>query len=360
MVSHVVANGESLLYTSEEIQCTLCAFSQFSAYGVSTSSSRMGTSWELVLLTLDPIRLVANPQIYSGLSRSLCHRDAYIRLVVSRCLILQKRWCWQLDDDASSALFRHLVDIFKSHKFANLQGEIASFAVFVQESDTCLLMEDANMDSAFMIFLKLIFASTEQMRPTLGEDEYLGRTKKLLSLVMPVGTVQLSTLRLPFNKQLSVLYNRFSSLALTIRILLSAENVLYRVSLAWRHVDFGRFVAATCSVYICATNFLALQALDMALPVGPVLKWTFEIVQVLILEFCTVVSVDPAAIAAPLVDDNACRCRTELIRCTQLLLSGFHHMSYMTTTPAEKDTGTALELLQKGTDFSLRTPLFVC
>jgi len=112
-------------------------------------------------------------------------------------------------------------------------------------------------------------------------------------------------------------------------------------------------------VYICATNFLALQALDMALPVGPVLKWMFEIAQVLILEFCTVVSVDPAAIAAPLVDDDVRRCRTELIRCTQLLLSGFHHMSHMTTTPTEKDTGTALELLQKGMD-SLRTPLFVC
>ncbi len=156
-----------------------------------------------------------------------------------------------------------------------------------------------------------------------------------------------------------MLYNRFSSLALAIRILLSAENVLYRVSLARRHVDFGRFVAATRSVYICATNFLALQALDMTLPVGPVLKWTFEIAQVLILEFCTVVSVDLATIAALLVDDDARRCRTELIQCTQLLLSGFHHMSHMTTTPAEKDTGTALELLQKGTD-SLRTPLFVC
>jgi len=139
----------------------------------------------------------------------------------------------------SSALFQHLVNIFKSHKFADLRGEIAGFAVFVQESNACLLMEDANTDSAFMISLKLIFASAEQMRPTLGEDEYLRQMKKLLSLMMPVGTVQLSTLRLPFDEQLSVLYNRFSLLALAIRILLSAENVLYYVSLARRHVNFG-------------------------------------------------------------------------------------------------------------------------
>jgi len=249
---------------------------------------------------------------------------------VSRCLILHK--CWRLDDDASSALFRRLVDIFKSPKFADLRGEIAGFAAFVQESDARLLMEDANTDSAFTIFLKLIFASPEQMRPTLREDEYLGRTKKLLSLVTPVGSVQLSTLRSPFDKQLLMLYNRFSSLALAIRILPAAENVLYRVSLARCYVDFGRSVAATRSVCIRADNFLALQALDMTLPVGPVLEWTSEIAQVLILEFRVVVSVDPAAITAPLVSDGARRRRTELIQSAQLL-SGFHDKSHTTTTP---------------------------
>lgn len=367
ILQHGLATAESStqggLHASEETWCTLfglCTLSQFSAYGVSTSFSRMGTSWELVLLALDHIRLVANPQIDSGLSsRTLRRRDAYIRLVVSRCLILHKRWYWRLDDDASAALFRRLVDVFKSRKFADLRGEIAGFAAFVQESDARLLLEHANTDSAFAIFLKLIFASAEQMRPTLREDEYLGRAKKLLSLVTSVGSVQLSALRSPFDEQLSMLYNRFSSLALAIRILPSSENVLYRVSLARRYVDFGRSAAATRSVCIRAANFLALQALDMALPVGPALEWTSEIAQVLVLEFRAVVDVDAGAIATPLVNDDARGRRTELIQCTQLLLSGFHDMSHTTTPPARKDTGTALELLQKGTDFPLRT-LFNC
>jgi hypothetical protein len=320
----------------------------------------MGTSWELVLLALDHIRLVADPQIDSGLSsRNLRRRDAYIRLVVSRCLILHKRWSWRLDDDASAVLFRRLIDIFKSRKFADLRGEIAGFPAFVQESDARLLVEHANTDSAFTIFLKLIFASAEQMRPTLREDEYLGRTKKLLSLVTPVGSVQLSALRSPFDKQLSMLYNRFSSLALAIRILPSSENVLYRISLGRRYVDFGRSVAATRSVCIRAANFLALQTLDMALPVGPPLEWTSEIAQVLILEFHAVVAVDTGAIAAPQVNDDARGRRTELIQCIQLLLSGFLDMSRTTPTPTGKDTDIALELLQKGTEFSLRT-LFNC
>jgi hypothetical protein len=320
----------------------------------------MDTSWELALLALDYIRLVTDPQIDSGLStRSLRRRDAYIRMVVSRCLILHQRWRWRLDDDTSATLLRRLVEIFKSRKFADLRGEIAGFPVFVQENDARLLAEHASADSAFTIFLKLIFAAAEQMRPSLREDEYLGRTKKLLSLVTPVGSVQLSALRSPFDEQLSMLYNRFSSLALAIRILPSPENMLYRLSLAHRYIDFGRSVAATRSVCIRAANFLALQALDMVLPVGPALDWTSEMAQVLIAEFRAAVAIVPGAFTAPPAYSDARRCRMELVQCTQLLLSGLHDMSRVTTTSPGNDTSPALELLQKGMDSSLpKCPTF--
>jgi len=311
----------------------------------------MSTSWELALLALDHIRLIADPQVDIGLStRSLRRRDAYIRLIVSRCLILHQRWSWRLDldDDASAVLFRRLVEIFKSRKFADLRGEIAGFAAFLQENDANLLAVHASTDSAFAIFLKLIYASAQQMKPSLREDEYLGRTKKLLSLVTPVGSVQLqlSAIRSPFDEQLSMLYNRFSSLALAIRILPSAENVLYRVSLARRYVDFAKAAAATRSVCIRAANFLALQALDIALPVGPPLEWTSEIAQILIAEFqATVVD---GAVAAPLANDARGR-RAELVQCIQLLLSGFLDISRSTTKSMGEDTSAALEQLQKGT-----------
>jgi hypothetical protein len=344
---------------SEDIWCTLfglCALSQFSAHGVSTSSARMSTSWKLVLLALDHIRLVADPQVDNGLSsRSLRRRDAYIRLIVSRCLILHQRWSWRLDldDDASAVLFRRLVEIFKSRKFADLRGEIAGFAAFVQENDASLLVVPAGTDSAFTIFLKLIYASAQQMKPSLREDEYLGQTKKLLSLVTPVGSVQLqlSALRSPFDEQLSMLYNRFSSLALAIRILPSAENVLYRVSLARRYVDFVKAAAATRSVCIRAANFLALQASDMALPISPALIWTSEMAQILIAEFRAAV-VDGAVPAK-----EARERRTELVQCIQLLLSGFNDMSRSIIKSMGEDPSTTLELLQKGTKFSPSRPL---
>ena len=92
-----------------------------------------------------------------------------------------------------------------------------------------------------------------------------------------------------------MLYNRFSSLTLAVRILPSLEDVLYRISLTQRYIDFGWSVVATRSVCIRAANFLALQALDLALSVGPALEWTPEIVQVLILEFRAMVAVDVGA-----------------------------------------------------------------
>ena len=343
------SHAQGGLHASEEIWCTvfgLCALSQFSAHGVSMSTARMNASWELVLFALDFIRLVADPQVDSGLSsRNLRRRDAYIRLVVSRCFILHQRWRWRLDDDASAVLLRRLVEIFKSRKFADLRGEIAGFPAFVQENDARLLAAHASTDSAFTIFLKLIFASAEQIRPAMGEDEYLSRTKKLISLVTPVGSVQLSALRSPFDEQLSMLYNRFSSLALAIRVLPSPENMLYRVSLARRYVDFGRSAAATRSVCIRAANFLALQALDMDLPVGAALEWTSEIAQTLISEF-------RAAVTAPSATEDVRRQKTESVQCTQLLLSGLHDMSRATAS-AEKDPNTALEVLQRGTEFLL-------
>jgi hypothetical protein len=50
------SHAQGGLHASEEIWCTLfglCALSQFSAHGVSTSTTRMNTSWELVLFALD-------------------------------------------------------------------------------------------------------------------------------------------------------------------------------------------------------------------------------------------------------------------------------------------------------------------
>lgn len=361
-------SSQGSLHASEEIWSTLfglCALSQFSAHGLSTSTSRLSTSWEIVLLALDRIRLVADPKVDSGLSaRNLRRRDAYVRLVVSRCFLLYQRWHWRLDNDASAAVFRRLVEIFKSRRFADLRGEIAGFPAFVQENDAHLLEQHASTDSAFSIFLKLIYACAQQMRPpAMREEEYLGRIKKLLSLITPVGSVQaqlgpgppgtsaganvnanasapVHALRSRLDDtQLSMLYNRFGALALAMRVLPSAENAHYRISLARRYVDVARATAATRAVCIRAATLLVLQALDMALPVAPALEWSVDIARVLLSELRAVAG---AGLSAG---------RAERVQCVQLLLSGLGDVSRAATFPPadrDKDTSTALEVLHKG------------
>ena len=335
------SSAQGSLHASEEIWGTLfglCALSQFSAHGVSTSTSRLSTSWEVVLLALDRIRLVADPQVDSGLStRNLRRRDAYVRLVVSRCFLLHQRWHWRLDDDASATVFRRLVEIFKSRRFADLRGEIAGFPAFVQENDAELLAQHASTDSAFSIFLKLIYASAQGPRD--DDESYIGRIKKLLSLITPVGSVQATT----DNSDLSMLYNRFGALALAMRVLPSAENAHYRVSLARRYVDVARATPATRAVCIRAATLLTLQALDLALPVAPALEWSTEIARVLVTELRA----------------GADTGRMERVQCVQLLLSGLGDVSRTATSPAaggtDKDPSTALEVLQKGMKIYLFT-----
>ncbi|KAI0258714.1 Mus7/MMS22 family-domain-containing protein [Gloeopeniophorella convolvens] len=330
------------LHASEEIWCvifSLCALSQFSSHGVSTSTPRMKTSWELVLRALDHIRLTADPQADRDLSsRSLRRRDAYIRLVVSRCFVLHQRWSWRLDDESSSALFRRLVEVFKSRKFADLRGEIAGFPAFMQENNVRLLSENGGQDSAFTIFLKLIFAAASQMKPSMREEEYVGKAKKLLSLVTPVGSVQLDKLQSPFDHELSMLYNRFSSVALAVRVYPSVDNAQYRISLARRYIGFAQAAAATRSVCIRAANFLALQAFDLSLPLSPALEWTAEITHTLVSEF-------HAAAQRPEGDGHAPR--LQLMQCFQLLLAGLDDLS-RSATSSDRGTDIALEILQKG------------
>jgi hypothetical protein len=262
---------------------------------------------------------------------------------------VHQRWHWRLDDDASAAVFRRLVEIFKSRRFADLRGEIAGFPAFVQENDAHLLAQHASTDSAFSIFLKLIYASAQQMHPpAMREEEYLGRIKKLLSLITPVGSVQAqlnpststSTSAQRDDAQLSMLYNRFGALALAMRVLPSAENAHYRVSLARRYVDVARASAATRAVCIRAATLLAMQALDMTLPVAPALEWSAEIARVLLTEFRAV----PVGAGRPGGEDGA---RAVLCSCCCL---GWATCPARPLPPAgrDKDASTALEVLQKG------------
>ena len=110
----------------------------------------------------------------------------------------------------------------------------------------------------------------------MREEEYLGRIKKLLSLIMPVGSVQALLGSGPPGPSTSA----------NARAQVHVRRPSLDINYTQLSMLYNRFGAPRSrAVYIRAATLLALQALDMALPVVPALEWSAEIARVLLTEF---------------------------------------------------------------------------
>ncbi|EPQ56427.1 hypothetical protein GLOTRDRAFT_138160 [Gloeophyllum trabeum ATCC 11539] len=263
---------------------TMSALSQFSMHGMTTSMPRLPAAWELVEYALKRIRLTADPDSTQGLSRrSLSKRDGYIRLVVSRCFVLWKKWRWRLD--GAMAIFNHLVEIFKSRKFTNLLDERPDFPNFLRRADVRLLSECTSGDTAFSVFLKLIVQTAGDLRNPVGQgntDPSAPRLKKLLSMAVPVGSVPFTKATPPMGQELSMLYNRYSAIAIAIYLDPSPANVRFRLSHAQRYVIFKDTDFATRMACIRGVMHLAMLIRHLKLPMDIINNWLGEITNVLV------------------------------------------------------------------------------
>ncbi|TFK51700.1 hypothetical protein OE88DRAFT_1658283 [Heliocybe sulcata] len=271
---------------------TVSALSQFSVHGMVTSTPRLPAAWELVELALKRIRLTAEPDSAEVLSkRSLSKRDGYVRLVVSRCFVLWKRWHWRLDN--ALQIFNHLVEIFKSRKFTNLLDERPDFPNFLRRTNLQLLSECSNGDTAFTIFLKLIVQTVSDLRAcseSSGKDTSVPKLKKLLSLAVPVGSVPFTKATPPMGQELSMLYNRYSAIAIAIYLDPTPGNIRYRLSQAQRYVVFKDADFATRMACIRGVMHLAMLIRHLQTSVDLMKQWLAEITNILVDE-CTVVSI---------------------------------------------------------------------
>jgi hypothetical protein len=259
---------------------SLCALSQFSVHGMTTSTSRLPAAWTLVAFALKQIRLVAEPGSDQSLSASsLDKRDEYIGLVAARCFHLWDRWHWRLDD--ASIMFNQLVDIFRSRKFANLRQEPADFPAFLLYGNLQFLTECKRRDTAFVVFLKLIV----QTAKSDGFDENLQRelspkVKKLLSLAIPVGSVPFSKTNPPSVHDLSMLYNRFSAVAVAIHL----NPVAYRSRIihARSYVNFREADDTTRTACIRALMYFSILMIHQKIPLDENSNWFGDMVEVLL------------------------------------------------------------------------------
>ncbi|KAH9949775.1 Mus7/MMS22 family-domain-containing protein, partial [Amylocystis lapponica] len=265
---------------------SLCALSQFSVHGMTTSSPRLSASWQLVVIALERIRLAAEPTADAKLTPGSLHRrDEYIRILVSRCLVLTHQWRWQLDD--ASLMFNRLLDIFKSRRFANLSHEPSDFPSFLRYNNLQLLSRHRRSDSAFTTFLKLIVQAEKETKGT-EENQRVGlapKVKKLLSLSVPVGSVPFTKATPPTGEELSMLYNRFSAVAVAIYLEPTPTNVKYRMAHARRYVNFRDTDHETRRSCIRGLMHLTILLRHLRLSLDDVLDWLAEMTNVLVDEY---------------------------------------------------------------------------
>jgi hypothetical protein len=254
---------------------------------MTTSSCRLPASWELVAFALKQIRLAADPEADKGLSeRILDKRDEYIWLIASRCFILCNRWHWRIDD--TSMMFAQLANIFRSRKFANLRREASDFPSFMLENDLQLLSQYKPSDTAFELFLKLIVQALNDYHP--DDDSDARRTassklKRLLALVMPVGSVPFTKVQPPTAHELSMLYNRLSAVAVAIYLESTPSSVQERLTHARRYVNFRDADDTTRVACIRGMMHFAIIMRYRRLPLDEVLSWLAEMTDVLVDEY---------------------------------------------------------------------------
>ena len=262
----------------------LCAVSQFSPLGISAEVPHLSPCWDVVLLALRRIRLVTGQadDLHIPRRRTI-KRDQYIRLLFSRCFFLRKSWSWNLRD--TSALFGLLSDVFKNRKFSNLNGEASDFPSFVRHDDMSLLSEYRNSDTAFGLFLKLAVLAVKDTREVVDDPGLPLKLRKLMSVVIPVGSVPFTKDAPPTSQELSMLYNRLSSIAVAIYLDPTAPNANSRIAQARHYVAFKDADLSTRRACIRGMMHFAMIASKFRLPLTPTLEWMAEATDTLLDEY---------------------------------------------------------------------------
>jgi hypothetical protein len=250
---------------------SLSTVSQFSTMGKFLDTSPTPQAcWDIVVFALGQIRLEANDQVDKTMSESsLDNFDRYIKLVVERCCLLWSRWKWRLD--GASVVLCRLIQIFQSRKFTNLRHEKAEFPDFLRVNDWTLLSRPIHSETTFVLFLKLTY-QTLLVNPS--------QTKKLLSLIAPVGSLPWSKTQPPSLHDLSQLFNRFSALAIAIDI--DPDHHNRWIQQARGYVKFKDVNATTRNAYIRGLMYLSIVMTERNIQLDKPLNWLDEMVAALL------------------------------------------------------------------------------
>lgn len=260
---------------------SLMIFSRFSVHGIAVTNPRLRACWPIIQQALVLIRLEADPDRDVKMNAAvLQQRDAYIRLVLARCLLLVTRWKWNLC--GADALFKSLTAIFRTRKFENLRGETSDFPIFLRElNDEAYLDAYDRKETSFGIFLKLVLHAAKDYEqdprgPSFGQKQ----VRKLASLIFPIGTTPFTRDNPPVGRELSMLFNRLAAVVVTVH--LEPTNTKLRIQQALRFMDFKNAESNSRSAYIRGMMQIAVVHRRKNLDIEEIMGWYCDMAGILL------------------------------------------------------------------------------
>ncbi|GEM12530.1 methyl methanesulfonate-sensitivity protein 22 [Rhodotorula toruloides] len=276
------ASGEILAYTT----LMLCAISQFSPSGVSTSTPRLPAHWPGVVAILDVIQpsALAAPD-YNLSSTAVARRDRYLWTLFARCLVFAERWGWRVD--VKDDLLPRLFDLLNARRLSDLATEtIGDFPDFLQDlSKFGDIRLDRPNDTAFAIFLKLVIAAAQAL-PATSDDEERRRGAQLTRLFLrlsPMVSASWSRQAVELTRSGSILVNHYS-LHLAFGML-NPSGASQRVEHVRRLVSFGDVDEEARRTCIRAVLYFAAAFRHHDLPLKPIVDWLASIADTLKAEY---------------------------------------------------------------------------
>ncbi|KAG2110321.1 Mus7/MMS22 family-domain-containing protein [Suillus discolor] len=221
-----------------------------SSFITAVEASEIAPSWETVLATLKLISLVADPQ-----------KDA-----LTHTASLNKR--------------------DESRRFASLRHEQPKFMQFMVQRDISLLSVQDRGDNVFEVLLKMIVqvAQADSTSDTERKQRDI-QVKKMLNMVVPVGSVSSTRAVQPTGQESSMLFNRLNAMAVAIHLDPSISNVRHRVGQARRCVNFKDAHDFTRAVCIRGIEHICAVMRHHRVQLGEILNWLAEVTGILLDEY---------------------------------------------------------------------------
>ncbi|WFC97270.1 hypothetical protein MBRA1_003937 [Malassezia brasiliensis] len=305
------ASPASPVVWAERVWYLVLATSVFARFGAAAGVVRAAPAapprWALVARALS-LRLRFDARVEAAAPRALlARRDAYIRVVVTRCLVLAERFAWPLAD--AEAVLGRVFDVFDAHRLADLPSETDhDFAPFLRRYDAAWL-HAAPDGTAYARFLQLLGRAGAAL---VGAGD-ARRAARLFSRMTPVRVMHFTRAAVPTRAERAVLFNHYSLVMLFLYLV--PDGAVQRVRqlrsfLVFADADGASQVMCVRAMVYCATLFRHHR-----LPLAPVTAWFVEV--------CRAAA---AQARAPHDDRSAARQHTDAVRVLLGVVRGVQHV----------------------------------